>query len=181
MSPDLPKCECGHRAVLHGGDGLCMSIGCRCIRFRTPEEPPHPPLTRDNLLAEISRSLRATHPDRCDELMRALEQVTAKCDRCKASLVATFTDAGMASMVPECYATGEPHDHCRGWTFCREALVREAYRRGSRPTAHYRMMLNTMPRHLGRSHETRLAHLLSREVQVPTPPPRSAPPASEDA
>ncbi len=45
--------------------------GCVEIHGHTRQPmPPRPPLTRDFLLSEISRSLRETCPDRCDDILR---------------------------------------------------------------------------------------------------------------
>ena len=78
------RCECGHIQTMHispddaarSGTTPCL-VGrghkCPCPGYRKAEA--RPPLTRDVLLAEVSRSLRHTHPDRAEEMIAALEKL----------------------------------------------------------------------------------------------------------
>jgi len=50
---------------------VCLENAREAVEMRAAEAPP---LTRDYLLAEIARSLRATHPERAEQLIAAVEK-----------------------------------------------------------------------------------------------------------
>ena len=58
--------------------GVAIGVGRLCQMCApippTPEPPPLAPLTRDDLLREISRSLRETHPENAEVMIRELER-----------------------------------------------------------------------------------------------------------
>lgn len=58
---------CGKTRLTHEFIGEPMAGHCGEFRERAP-------LSRDSLLHEIARSLRATHPERAEELIRAAEK-----------------------------------------------------------------------------------------------------------
>lgn len=71
-----PTCGLLSGPCEHAGSSapICADCGmvgpaCTCRR-----EPDRPPLSRDALLHEIARSLRATHPERAEEMIRDLER-----------------------------------------------------------------------------------------------------------
>ena len=64
-------CRCGHSKASHDAGNVCRDARCSCVAWRMSGRA-RP--TRDDLLAEIARAVRACYPDRADILIAEVER-----------------------------------------------------------------------------------------------------------
>ena len=100
----MAECVTCHSETDCTTNGIPQCTPClgRTLRYRTGlGTEQRPPLTRDALLSEISRSLRATHPDRAEQMIPALERSLRDphvdcppCHKCGLSVVTPMRVSG---------------------------------------------------------------------------------------